>query len=152
MALPRGLIALLLLLALAFALILLLLNYYRPTIEYAEHESFVGLAWVGFWPIGLSAVLAYSPALQRSARLAAAVCAVVALADFLVFESMSSEGIAFAALLASLPILGLFAASRMPTSQRFPWTLLLTGPTAYWLGVAAAAAIYIFSAANLHSR
>jgi hypothetical protein len=106
-------------------------------------DLIVGLAWAVFLPVGLSAVLAQTPALRRSARLAGALCVAVALLDFLFFESASSDGIESAALLASLPIFGLYAASRLPTSRRFPWTLLLTGPAAYWLGVLTAVYIWI---------
>lgn len=70
-------------LGLAFGLSSLLVDYYRPTLEIGEDESVARLASAIVLPFAFSAVLAYTPALRRSARSAGAFCLVVGAADLL---------------------------------------------------------------------
>jgi hypothetical protein len=127
-------------LALAFGLIFLLITYYRPTLEIDDDISAAGLASALLLPFAFSAVLAYTPALRRSARSAVAFCVAVGVADFVwsvvtISPRPAAQEIQFYALLALMPMLALFAASRLPLSRRFPTSLLFIGPTAFWLGL-----------------
>lgn len=140
MRIPRPLIWAALVLGLTFGLIFLLVDHYRPTLEIDEHESILGLASAILLPFAFSAVIAYMPALRLSARLAGAFCLVVAAGDLLftlltASPSPATHEIQFYALLAMVPMLGLFAVSRLPFAKRFPSSLLLVGPTAFWLGL-----------------
>ena len=124
----------------------LLWLYYKPTIEFSEGEPLAALALAVILPFAFSAALAYTPALRRSSRLAAAFCVGAGLAELMYSRAAAVEdspGIAFDAVLALAPMVALFAASRLRITRRYPWTFLLVGPIMFWLGVLLAVVISV---------
>lgn len=65
MVIPRTLMWAGLVVGLVFGVIFLLIDYYRPILEFSEIESGAWLAFAIVLPVAIAAVLAYSPALRR---------------------------------------------------------------------------------------
>jgi len=144
--LTRPFIAVSLISSLACTVVWLLLFYYRPTLEISDDEPLGGLALAIVLPFAFSAALAYTPALRQSARLAAAFCLAVGLAELVYSRATDVDGgagIAVDAVLALVPMAVLFAASRLPVTRLYSWTFLLVGPVVFWVGVLLAVLIAI---------
>lgn len=121
--------------------------YYRPTVEYYEIDPTGWWALTIVLPIAVSAAIAYLPALRDSARNAAAACVGVGLADFALSvaqsERLDRDAIALSWLFSFMPMLVLFAVTRLALLKRHPWTALVIGPLAYWTAAFAAAFMWI---------
>jgi hypothetical protein len=98
-------------------------------------------------PLALSGLIAFIQPIQSRWN-TAGIC--VAAAVFLtVYRLNQADEVDFqamlgSALLAALPILGLFLAARRRDVQRRGWLLLILGPLAYWLGCVLVIVVWFF--------
>ena len=129
-----------------------LLAYYRPTLEYDPNEPIAWLVFALVLPVAISAVLAYTPALRHNSWKAGAVCLSVGLVDAVLSLAFSSDPtideMTFAVVAGFIPMLALFAVSRLSTCKRVPWTLLVIGPLAYWVTALCAVLVWIVALHN----